>query len=378
MRVAVLLLAATPLAAQEPRADLATTAKTGLILDAYSFGSGFAFDNVVEWTVPVTVSHHLGPRLTVDLSAAFARASGATTSGTFLVSGLTDTDVRASWATVSGHLIISVAGTLPTGQATVSDSSVPLLSALATDLLAFTTPTLGTGGGATGGFATAFPLGERWAGGVAGSYRWHAGYTPVSGGGRLEPGGEGRVRIGVEGPLGAGGGGYVRAAAVYTASGADTTAGSAATPSGSRSGIGDRILVYSSVSLPAGAGSLVFYAYDMYRLRPRGLTATDSTTVQVPRGNVFALGARLERTLSPALGLAPNVEFRSELTGASAGSLTLLGWLVRPGVDLRYRASGRVTLLVQGQTAFGRLANGNGGSVALVGPRAVVLVDVTR
>src|SRR5207302_347568 len=139
VRVAVLLLAATPLAAQEPRADLPTAAKTGVILDAYSFGSGFAFHNVVEWTVPVTVSHHLGPRLTVDLSAAFARASGATTSGTFLLSGLTDTDVRASWATVSGHLIISVAGTLPTGQATVSDSSVPLLSALATDLLAFTT-----------------------------------------------------------------------------------------------------------------------------------------------------------------------------------------------------------------------------------------------
>jgi len=378
VRLAVLLLAATPLAAQEPRADLATAAKTGVILYAYSFGSGFAFHNVVEWTVPVTVSQHLGPRLTVDLSAAFARASGATTSGTFHVSGFTDTDVRASWATVSGHLIISVAGTLPTGLATVPDSTVPLLSALATDLLAFTTPTLGTGGGATGGFATAVRLGERWAGGVAASYRWHAGYTPVSGGGRLEPGGEVRVRLGVEGPLGAGGGGYLRAAAVYTTSGADTTASSAATPSGSRSGIGDRILVYSSVSLPAGASSLVFYGYDMYRLRPHGLTAADSNTVEVPRGNVFALGARLERTLSPALGLAPNVEFRSEQTGASVGSLTLLGWIVRPGVDLRYRASGSVTLLVQGQTAFGRLADGNGGSVAVVGPRAVVLVDVTR
>ena len=367
-----------PLAAQEPRADLATAARTGVILDAYSFGSGFAFANVVEWTVPVTVSQRVGRRLTVDLSAALVRASGVTTSGTFGVSGLTDTDVRASWTTVSGHLIISVAGTLPTGQKTVSDSTVPLLSALATDLLAFTTPTLGSGGGATGGFATAFRLGERWAGGVAASYRWHAGYTPVSGGGRLEPGGEGRVRLGVEGPLGADGGGYFRGAAVYTASGADTTASSAATPSGSRSGIGDRVLVYSSVSLPAGASSLVFYGYDMYRLRRRGLTATDSTTVRVPRGNVFALGARLERTLSPALRFAPNVEFRSELTGASAGSLTLLGWLVRPGVDLRYRASGRVTLLVQGQTAFGRLADNNGGSVALVGPRVVVLVEWSR
>src|SRR5205814_2790775 len=119
------------------------------------FGSGFAFGHVVGWTVPETVSHHVWPRLTVALSAAFVGASGATTSGTFHVSGFTDTDVRASWATVSGHLIISVAGTLPTGLATVPDSTVPLLSALATDLLAFTTPTLGTGGGATGGFATA-------------------------------------------------------------------------------------------------------------------------------------------------------------------------------------------------------------------------------
>src|SRR5205807_9124460 len=103
-----------PLAAQQPRADLAT-ARSGVILDAYSFGSGFAFDNVVEWTVPVTVSQHVGQRLTVDLSAAFARASGATTSGNFRVSGFTDTDVRASWATGSGHLILAVAATLPTG-----------------------------------------------------------------------------------------------------------------------------------------------------------------------------------------------------------------------------------------------------------------------
>src|SRR5437667_243634 len=117
-------------ASQQPRADLAT-ARSGVILDAYSFGSGFAFDNVVEWTVPVTVSQHVGQRLTVDLSAAFARASGATTSGNFRVSGFTDTDVRASWATGSGHLILAVAATLPTGQETVSDATVPLLSALA-------------------------------------------------------------------------------------------------------------------------------------------------------------------------------------------------------------------------------------------------------
>jgi hypothetical protein len=46
-------------------------------------------------------------------------------------------------------------------------------------------------------------------------------------------------------------------------------------------------------------------------------------------------------------------------------------------VDVRYRASGALTVLVQGQAAFGRLAD-NGGSVSLVGPRAVVLLEWAR
>src|SRR5256884_9364969 len=36
-----------------------------------------------------------------------------------------------------------------------------LFRSLGTELLSFTTPTFGTGGGVTGGFATAFTLGER-------------------------------------------------------------------------------------------------------------------------------------------------------------------------------------------------------------------------
>src|SRR6266550_3849498 len=109
---------------------------------------------------------------------------------------------------------------------------------------------------------------------------------------------------------------------------------------GSRSASGPRFLVYSGLSLPAGRSSLSLYAYDRYRLRPHGY---DSTVVQVPRGNVLAL----------------------------------VGWLVRPGLDVRYRASAAWTVLVQGQVAFGRVAD-NGSSVPLVGPRAVVLLEWAR
>jgi hypothetical protein len=368
-RVLLCLCAAAPLAAQGPTDAVGSAARTGFVFDGYYFGSGYAFDHVVEWTVPVTLSHRFGPRLTVDLSAGYARASAATTSGTLEVSGATDTDVRVSWGAVSGHLIVSLAGTLPTGKKAVDTSSVPLLSALATEVLNFTTANFGTGGGVTGGFATAFKLGERWAAGAGGSYRWSAPYTPVVGGSDLEPGGEGRVRLGVEGPLR--GGAYFRGAAVYATSGADTLS------AGSRSVSGARVLIYSGLSLPAGRSSVSLYAYDRYRLRPSGY---DSTFVQVPRGNVLALGARLERSLSPALTLAPNIEFRHELAGPPTGRLELLGWLVRPGMDLRYRAGGAVTVLVQGQTAFGRLATSGASesSVSLVGPRAVVLLEWAR
>jgi len=114
---------------------------------------------------------------------------------------------------------------------------------------------------------------------------------------------------------------------------------------GSRSASGPRFLVYSGLSLPAGHSSLSLYAYDRYRLRPHGY---DSTVVQVPRGNVLALGVRLERPLSPVLSLAPNVEFRHELAGPATGSFALLGWLVR----FRPGARDRAGAVVRGERFF--------------------------
>jgi len=63
------LCAAAPLAAQGPTDGVGTAARTGLVFDAYSFGSSYAFDHVVEWTIPVSLSHRLGPSLMVDLSS---------------------------------------------------------------------------------------------------------------------------------------------------------------------------------------------------------------------------------------------------------------------------------------------------------------------
>ena len=365
----LLLVGAAPGAAQVPGGTgIGTTARSGVVLESYSLGSGLAFTRITELTVPVSVFQRFGDRFAVDVSTAFASASVKTTSsGTLTLSGLVDTDIRAAYTAIPGRLTLTLVGTMPTGKATVPDSVLPLFGALATDLLDFTTPSFGGGGGLTGGAATAFKLGQNWALGAAASYHYTANYIPVTGGGTMSPGDDIRLRVGAEGPLG--GGKYFRGALVFTASGHDTVAG------GSSAFAGDRALIYTMVSMPLGRGSLSFYGFDMLRLQARGIPTTSSGAVAIPKGNVLSLGARLDRPLSPVLTLSPHVDFRHELSGDT--TLALLGYMVRPGADLRWRLSDRAAVVLQGQLAFGSLHDNNQ-SISLLGPKLSALLEWSR
>jgi hypothetical protein len=190
----------------------------------------------------------------------------------------------------------------------------------------------------------------------------------VAGGGELKPGNEARARVGAEGPLG--GGNYMRVALLYTLSQHDELSG------GSPSVSGDRVLFYSHVSMPLGRSSLALYGFDMYRMRARQFNTTATSVIEVPRGNVFALGARVEHPLSPRATLAPSVELRHELTEQDS-ALTQLGLIVRPGVDLRYRFSGPAALVLQAQVPFGYLKD-QGSTFSLVGPRLSVMLEWSR
>ena len=344
----------------------ATVVRSGVFFESYSFGSGLAFDRISELTIPIALTQHFGSRVTVDIATAFANASvHGPGGGSIEYSGLVDTDIRTTVAIVPGRLLFNLVGTIPTGATAVPDTTIPLFGATATDLLGFMTPGFGSGGGVSAGFASAFKVGQRWAAGTGASYRMGASYTPVEGGGELAPGGEVRARFGLEGPFG--GGKYFRGALVYTTSGANDLGG------GQQSLIGDRALVYAAVSAPLGRGSLSLYGWEMRRL---SAGAPDSTSVVVPRGNVLALGARLERPLSPKATLVPLLEFRHEMTGTDS-SMVLLGYLVRTGTDLRYRLGARATLVIQAQLAFGKIQD-EGESVSLFGPRLGTLIEWSR
>ncbi len=367
---AFLLLALLPVGAAATNAAAqaaanATVARTGVYFESYSFGGNLAFDRISEMTIPIAVTQRFGSRVVVDLGTAYASASVRDAAGTTIDhSGFIDTDIRATVGVIPGRLLFTLVGTLPTGAAEVPDTTIPLFGATATDLLGFTTPGFGSGGGVSAGFATAFKTGQNWAVGTGVSYRYGASYTPVAGGSEMSPGGEVRARAGIEGPFG--GGKYFRGALIYTTSGANELS------AGGQTLIGDRVLAYAAVSMPLGRNSLSFYAWDMDRFRPRGFGTTG--VISVPRGNVLALGARLERPLSPKVTLVPILEFRHELTTGPTDKMVLLGYLVRTGTDVRYRLSGQTTAVVQAQVAFGKL-NDDGDTVPLFGPRLGMLIE---
>jgi len=345
-----------------------TVARTGATFESYSFGSGLAFNRISEFTIPIGVTQRVGGRLVIDVSTAFASASVSEAGGgggTITHSGLVDTDLRATISVIPGKVLFNVVGTIPTGAMTVSSTTIPLFGATGTGLLGFTTPSFGSGGGISAGFASAFRMGQNWAVGTGASYHYGASYVPVEGGAEMSPGGEIRGRMGIEGPFG--GGKYFRGALVYT-----TTAGNDL-GAGRQSGIGDRILAYTAVSMPAGSSHLSLYGWEMRRLHPRGL---DTMAVTVPPGNVLAVGARLDRPMGPKATLSPLLEFRHELT-APAGRMELLGYLLRAGTDLRYRLSDRATGVIQAQLAFGTLHDA-GTSVSIVGPRLGALIEWAR
>jgi hypothetical protein len=339
-------------------------ARSGAYIESYSFGSGLAFRRITEFTIPLSVTQRLGDRLVLDFATAYASATvrQAIGSGTIEHSGLVDTDLRATFAAIPGRLVFNLVGTIPTGATAVPDTSIPLFGATATDLLGFTTPSFGSGGGISGGFAYAARLSTDWAIGAGASYRQGASYSPLQGRNlTLTPGGEFRGRIGLEGPFG--GGKYFRGALVYT-----TTAENSLSDT-SHSSIGDRVLAYAAVSLPAGTSHLSVYGWDMRRLRARNWTLP----LAVPRGNVLALGVRLERPLNPNTTLGPLVEFRHELTGPGP-SMQLLGYLIRGGTDLRYRLSDHATGVVQAQYAFGSLRVFTS-NVSVTGPRLGAVIE---
>ncbi len=378
LTLCLILLATT---ASVASAQVGSYGRTAVIFERYVFDDGLTLGNadltaISELTIPVGVTIPMGRFVDLAISSGFARVQlermGA---GDQTITGALDTEARLSWQAIPGNLIVFVSGAIPTGIETVRQEELGALSLLASDIVGFSSATLGTGGNVGGGFAGAIPVGT-WAIGLGGTFREPLAYSPVAGqDGDLKPGRELRLRTGAEGPLGVRT--YLRVAGIVALRAKDELASTTA------NGVGNRYMGYVSLDQSVANASLTFYVYDVYRSNPR-VEETAVGTGVLPRSNLLAGGARVSIPVGPRTGLVPRIEFRNSWAAPSEMNTRLrtAGRSLRFGADWRQGVHDHFAIVIQGEGVVGFVRQiGDqqlGSRVDLRGFRAALHFEITR
>lgn len=182
---------------------------------SYSFSAPIN-EKITQIAFPFYVAIPLFPALTVDIGTSYALTSyersgfdttGAATTSTSELNGLTDTQLRANYSIGQDLLVLTLGVNLPTGSATVAPNELAAATVIGSDFLTFPVSGFGSGLGMTGGFALARPLGN-WNWGLAASMRYAGEYEPFEDATgaptKFQPGPEYRVRTGIDHPFGTG------------------------------------------------------------------------------------------------------------------------------------------------------------------------------
>lgn len=168
----------------------------------YDIGSPAGI-RISQLAMPVAVVLPIARDITIDIGTAWASAEVRGGAERSTISGLTDTQLRASWTLGSDAVVITAGMNLPTGRSTVTESQIDAAGLIGNDFLAFPISNMGTGFGGTGGVAVARPFGD-WNVGIGGSLRYSSRYEPFEIGGQrvqYEPGSEYRLRAGADRPM---------------------------------------------------------------------------------------------------------------------------------------------------------------------------------
>jgi hypothetical protein len=361
---------AAPLAGQQPN----VTVQTAVLAESYSFDDGLSFTRVSEQTVPVAVTVGLGRRAAFTVATGFARVDLKSADEGQLasqeISTALDTEFRLSVDVIPGRLVFLATGAAPTGSGTVALEELSVLGALSSDIIGFSATDLGTGGNLGGGFVGVVPVG-RMALGIGATFQQSLTYDPVQGQTQnLRPGGEVRVRGGIEGALGPRT--YLRVAGIFARRQKDQINGE------TRNGVGNRYVGYVSLNQAVGRSSVTVYGFDVFRSNPQ-VEATATGAALLPRGNLLAAGAQFALGLAPRTSVTPRVEFRtsSAAPDTSVTALQRLGSSVRFGVDFRHRVNRDVALVLEGNGLIGDVVQA-GNTIDFRGYRAGVHLEITR
>jgi hypothetical protein len=375
----VLAAAALAVAASLLEAQVPVRVRGGGFYESYSFDPGLPFRSVSEVALPLTIDVGLGRYATLTLSSGFVsvsleRVDSAAADQT--LSGALDTELRLGVNVIPGRLIVLASGALPTGITSVEEEELTILAALASDVVGFAVPSVGSGGTLGGGVVGAIPLG-RFALGLGATYTHALSYQPVVGQtDEIRPAAEIRGRAGIEGPLGRTT--YLRVATVVARRGKDEFAGA------SQNGVGMRFIGYGELAQGFGNLQLTLYGYDVYRGSPQ-LEATAVGQAILPKGNLIVSGLRFSLPVTRTTTILPRAELRysSQAQGAydSTGSfvqgpMEKAGTSWRFGVDLRQHLAGPFAMVASGGVLTGNLVQADT-DIGLSGYRFGLLLEVT-
>ena len=278
--------------------DANLTARAGVQTVNYTLRTGGVSKDISQDVFPLAVIVPIGERLSVDLATAYAR-SYAQTGGNpaSTISGLTDTQLRASYSFAEDAVIVTAGVSIPTGQSTADSAQFEAAENIANDFLLFPLGSMGAGLATTGGVALARPLGA-WNLGFGASFRHSSDFTPYQySDGRkahYQPGDEYRARLGVDGTFGDS---RAALAATYSSYGDDRSAGATFNT-------GDRLVLQGAWETTARNVGWALNAWSLTRTRGRranGQQAPMENVVDASLGATFTLGG---------VALTPSLESR--------------------------------------------------------------------
>ena len=297
------MLAAPALGAQDA-GQLSPSGSVQLV--SYTLKNGGAQNRISELVVPIAAVYQLTDRLSFDIATAYARAvNDATGAARSRITGMTDTQVRASWIFGDDALVLTGGVNLPTGQSTVNESEFRAAGQIGNDFLLFPISSMGSGLALTGGAAIARPLGN-WNIGAGASFRHASEYEPYEFNAvrsRYQPGSEYRVRLGVDRLVGAG---RFVIGTTYSAFGADQAGGQSFNT-------GNRLIALTSYDNALGTSHYTLSAWDLHRS-----SGTHADGSKASAQNIANLSAGIAIPVGQA-AIEPSIEWRM-LSRASDGA----------------------------------------------------------
>jgi hypothetical protein len=228
-----------------------------------------------QFAFPIAFAMPVNERLSFDIGTYYA----STKSDDNTISGLTDTQLRASYIFGRDAVVATMMVNLPTGKSqTLAESFIT--GAVAPNFLSFPVNVYRTGMSVTGGLAAATELGG-WNVGLATSLKYSGEYEPFSDSDSTtySPGAEARFKLGLERLLGTS-----RLTMGFTFS---TFGNDDFTNIGAGSGQyqpGSRLVGEVALAFLAGRGTVTAYAWNYHRN-----AAGDSALAN--KENIFSLGA---------------------------------------------------------------------------------------